>query len=249
MTIKNASRVVSLMIGVLLTACSPKSNERLVEDSFREYVQMNFDNPKCLKEIVNISVSDTVSAEKTKNMAEKTLLTTNEYIELLKNRNDSLHNVFTTFWNNAGSREMQRIKSRYSGDQNMMSLVMKVMTNTYSVIEYASSADYKKEKSLEKDIESAIAELSNDSTFIVVYEIKARVENSNKDLKMETFYAKFFKDKTIVVTDNDDIGGYPPLISGTYTKLQEYMVYCEKHADVYERTINDLEHLITLLGI
>ena len=65
--------ILLIGFGVMISSCSNNDkNISVVKKEFKKYVQKTFDNPKELKEIVDIIPSDTISIEKIKTLLEQT---------------------------------------------------------------------------------------------------------------------------------------------------------------------------------
>lgn len=63
-----------ILIGFVALSCGPKDkNIGMVRKEFKNYVQKTFDDPKSLKEIVDISSTDTLSFEAVKGMCQVSL--------------------------------------------------------------------------------------------------------------------------------------------------------------------------------
>lgn len=86
--------ILIFAIGILLGSCQ-KSNERLVESEFKNYINSNFDNPKSLKEIVSIEASDTVSMALVASCLKQAITLSND-IDSLKSEDDSIKKVIMT---------------------------------------------------------------------------------------------------------------------------------------------------------
>jgi len=56
--------ILFLIAGTFLFSSCKQSNEKLIKTEFKKYIQNNFDDPKSVKEIVSIEITDTISVEK-----------------------------------------------------------------------------------------------------------------------------------------------------------------------------------------
>ena len=229
-------------------ACTTPSNEKLVENSFKEYVQMNFDDPSSLQEILSVTICDTVSSEITQKMVEDFLHASIDFEMKQRNHLDSLQNIFLTFMKNAGNKEFRKLKSMYEGNENILALLLEVMVDVDKDTKYITSADYLKTKTLQQSLEETVTELNNDSTFILVYEIKTRILTEG-DLKIEKYYGQMGQDKTITITENNSIENLPVTLKDAYKKLEEYGNYRKQEAEMYDKMIKNISRLNFYFGI
>ncbi len=78
-----------LFIFLFSFASCQKSNEELVKQEFKSYVQNNFDDPSSIREIVSILPADTMSVAILKDVL-KRLIDTNELVTEMVDMNDSI---------------------------------------------------------------------------------------------------------------------------------------------------------------
>ena len=213
-------RVINLLCAlfVILTgafSCGNKDkNINLAEKEFKNYVQKTFDNPKALKEIVEIIPSDTLSIEKVK----KLLLNT-------CNLCDSA--VATARAQDSLQREVLNIDNldRRKAQNADFSTKLRIMTIANSMISLVSES-FQSKMAIElcKDAMKKCADSLKYEAPIYEYKIKYRVER-DKDLKLETQYAYI-----------DSLKGFLKIIPQTMTKDD----YSEQMRDGFDKAKNAL---------
>lgn len=174
------NRIVPLLlISFIVFSCGPKDrNISLVTKEFNKYVQNSFDDPKMLKEIVEIAPNDTISLLKIKSMVamSDSLIDATRELHILK---DSL--------GNAKLEEQYEVlrKSRnisYSDAFTGQLLVIDVMSTLQKIIEL------KKTLVIQQESLNKLCDSLKYKPALYIYSVKYRKQYP-EGLKLETVYA------------------------------------------------------------
>ena len=201
----------------LFWSCS-KSNEEKVKDAFNDYVESNFNNPADLKEIISITIKDSISNKKTVDFANSSLETIDTIMRGISRMNDSLHKIVETTINTPS------IINKYIGNSHaykLMQDVEKTSKDYFSyIIESNESLDLVTSR---KKLESDIKKLQSDNIVIIVYEIKTRI-NTNDNSILKTYYAHHnMINNSISIYQDDNMDNYPKAITDIYKSLDSYL--------------------------
>lgn len=154
---------MSLLLFVLVTlvsSCKP-TNESLIKDEFKKYVQSNFDNPSMIKEIASIEKVISINSDSLIEQLKSGLLEG----ELSKHRIDSLISIHDV-------NDMSHLEKPDFSDFSLAYMTLSMKAEQYKdVIEnYVSNIDEKKK------------------TDRTIYTVKYRVK-VDEDLKIRNIYA------------------------------------------------------------
>ena len=152
-------------------------NTKVIRKEFKSFVQSNFDDPKNIKEIVEISPKDTLSREKIKLLANITI----EYADLYlraKEIKDSVYNVALERINPA--------KRRFRGDDYDRIQGLKIITDLTSKRMDLIDKDYQirlQKRWLQQELDTLIY-----APAIYCYEIRYRIQTS-EGIKLRSAFA------------------------------------------------------------
>lgn len=181
--------IYSLLV-CLFFSCGNKSKEDKIKVAFKDYVNINFDNPKNLKDITSIYNIDSISTIELKRILSESL---EECIEL-DNLEDSLKQRYTTL--------IDSLPYGYVAKQRGSEVVQRAMFSNFSLIRH--KMDGILDGSLtELKIPATISDYPD--TLIYTYEIKYRIIKDGEPV-METIYANTNKSLSIIeFCENNDI--------------------------------------------
>lgn len=146
---------------IIFTSCKAESHKE-IRDAFRQYVIENFGNPKDMKEITSVELTDTTSFDEFKNIAIQTLAADSIV--------DKRQNNVMKWLNSDGINRMGKLK--YSYRDEFLNLIGKISDNVYS---------YYKSQAL---LASKIEDNKNVSEYFIHYVLKARIEvNGIKEVR------------------------------------------------------------------
>ena len=218
-----------------MISCSKPTQEELIEKAFKEYVNKNFDDPSCLKEIISIKVEDTLSATKTISFIENILGNSDSTTDKVKSINDSLKNTFDA--NLKKIQASKRLTSKYYGDKVGLDILEELINHAKIEMQYLASTDYQTYKFKRSALENATNTLKKDSTFIVTFEIKTRIFTKDKELEIKKYYAQTQNDNTINIFEDNSLESYPSIYTDTYKDLESYTELYKRNIDfLFEKT-------------
>ena len=176
---KNKFELKVLLLVLISIVCSCKNSpEDKVEKEFKNYVQTEIDDPSSLKEIVSITLTDTISYEKIKegaSMLFERFALTEEIDSIYKVQNSELYDKLVSISSRVNDTQRSRIYNLLSEAQSI------------SYTEYDWINKYADEKeNLELGIDTMLDRLVNLN--LKQYVIKTRFEEKG-DLKLKDFFA------------------------------------------------------------
>ena len=184
---------ITAVVSILLASCGSRSDKvtKSIEREFRQYVVQNFDNPKSIKEIVDISIIETICARKffSDSLIETadTLLTS--YAKLKRLRTDQ-------HISRATSRNINRV--RHSDRMRMANNMTEGISISTRIIGLRNVHNLLKDELIAK------AEGMEKEPPIYIYQIRFR-QSVNNDIRLQTYYASYTKaDKKITILKNLD---------------------------------------------
>lgn len=222
-----------LLISLIVFSCGPKDkNISLVKKEFKTYVQNTFDDPKMLKEIVEIAPGDTISLSKIKSMVamSDSLIDTKRKLYRLK---DSL--------GTAKIKEQYKALSKsrnisYSDAFTGKLLVTDVLSTLQKIIDLMTTLAYQQE---------SLNQLCNSLEYkpaLYVYDIKYRKQYP-EGLKLETVYAYVdslsgFKS---ILTEQKDSEMMSPEYEAVFEKSKDCMITLSNLETLYQKQDEQIE--------
>lgn len=214
MKIKNLLPSVLLLI---LFSCE-KTESDIVKEEFEKYVYENFDDPRDLKEIVSIEITDTITKE--------------DIYELLYSFNEldsstfALDSVVTHYYTEGIT---QQIKNNYSAMSNLpyyqilkaTELYCKVGISLRSKISFDETS-YKKSVHEIDSIAKSLADFE-----YIQYNIKTRIENESEKTVLKNYHA-------LVKQNRIDIYDKEPAIMDYSPEIKELFELNNKRVDSLE---------------
>lgn len=196
---------------LVVISCGPKDkNISLVKKEFKSYVQKTFDDPKSMKEIVEIVASDTLSLDFMRRLSDLSIEGVAQSRKLF-NMKDSLH-----------TKELEEIyndlKKNFKGSYaDAFTAQLKVA----EILSCATKIPDAKIKMIQNQIQ--MEGMRDSLTYhpaIYVYDIKYRNEYSS-GLKLESAYAYI-----------DSLSGF----KGIFPDKCDTDVMCEEYVDIFEQS-------------
>ena len=204
----------------LLVSCDKNSHHSLVKREFQNYVQRNFDNPKSFKEIVDISVYDTISIDRMRKLGQISIDGIEKTISLCKKR-DSLANL-----------EMHKLQSslsdNYEGNYYNALKAQMLITLLASTIERKQSSALLAFSS--KQRMKHILDTIHYSPAIYCYEVKYR-RQTQEGIKLASAYAYV-----------DSLSNF----IGTYPEKNDENVMSEGYKAIYRESKKSLANVTML---
>ncbi len=214
--------VFVLLVGFVSCGLKDK-NISLVSKEFQAYVQKSFDDPKTLKEIVEIAPSDTISLSSIKSMVIMS---------------DSLIDITRKIYSIKDSLSTAKIKDQinvlkhsrgitYSDAYTAQLLAIEVMTTIQKIVNLRTKLDYQQE-SLNRLCDSL-----EYMPALYIYDIIYRKQYP-EGLKLETVYAYV-----------DSLSGFKSIL----TEKKDDEMMCPEYSAVFEKskdcmiTLNNIETL------
>lgn len=236
------SYIAFIILSVLAISCSKPTQKDLIEKAFKEYVNINFDDPKSLKEIVSIEVSDTAY---------------NAILELVGKLHeldsiivacDSLYNPNTSldkFTQDLKKQQHLINDMSYYDKEKIIETANKCVNSGIKLVTYNKNAYRQKLESTD----STFNRLS--PTNIILYKIHAR-EEYDKNLKLKNYYAladstniRIYKDEPPVKDYSTEIGKFMTLFEDCFETQQKYLSLITDFQD----NINKLKEVCREAGI
>lgn len=214
-----------------------KTVEDRIRKEFNIYVNENFDDPESLKEIISITLTDTVSAKET---AENLMCIVEQYDSATTNfqkLNDSLRIVVLE------TCKRPRALSEFRRDGYLRELMLKFADLVNEEITYISSAEHIALKSDRKDLGESLSKLESDSTIFFTYKIKTRTENHG-ELSIKEFYARIYTNDSIVIYDNNAIRSYPTHLADAFKNVDLYAEGVKKMWSLYKQSIDHSNEIL-----
>jgi len=220
---------------LLLFSCGNK-NTCNIEKAFRQYVAQNFDDPKSVVEIMEISLKDTFSYEKVKFLRNSTQ-------DIINKGNERVSELWNDFKDNSTPRRIATLSnSTKRSVQREMHNIERINLRQKGIIDLY-------QKSIR--VLDIIAESVIDKPPIYFYEIKFK-KNVNGEPQSRTFYASYTKEIgkiTILETFNESIDKYNG--SEAYFKLGEALLFffgaATHYTSILDESINRHLALVELI--
>ena len=187
---------ISVVFAFALLSCTETVEDKIRKE-FKIYVHQNFDDPESLKEILSITLSDTVSAKETAEELMCILAQCDSATTNLQDLRDSLLNVVIE------TCKRPRALSEFRRDRHLQGLMLKFADLVNEEIKYISSAEHMELKSDRKDLDESLSKLESDSIIFFTYKIRTRIENHG-ELSIKEYYARIYKNDSTVILDNNN---------------------------------------------
>lgn len=200
--------IFGLITFALFVSCGHNTHSALVEKEFRNYVQMNFDDPKNLEEIISISACDTVSIEKMRTLCSITMDGVRHTVALcskrdslvdieMKNMHESLPKQYRGSYANAlhGKMWASNLSSIIQRKRSISMMIFYYMNRMQSLMDsvkyrpaiYCYKIDYRNKTREGLKLETAYAYIDSLSHFVVVHPTK------NDEAVMSEDYKEVFR--------------------------------------------------------
>lgn len=168
-----------LSVLCVLVSCGPKDkNIGVIKKEFKSFVQKTFDDPKSMKEIVEISATDTISLEFMRNLSSMTVDLMDTSLKLYKMKDsvatDQIEHAY------------KKMKKSFSGGYYEAFKGQLMATEIISLTQ--KSIDAKKSAYIAKEKMTAVRDSLSYHPALYVYEIKYRKETPD-GLKLNSAYA------------------------------------------------------------
>ena len=233
---KKAFYFVSIVFISCFISCTETVEDKIRKE-FKIYVHQNFDDPESLKEILSITLSDTVSAKETAEELMCILAQCDSATTNLQDLRDSLLNVVIE------TCKRPRALSEIRRDRHLQGLMLKFADLVNEEIKYISSAEHMELKSDRKDLDESLSKLESDSIIFCTYKIRTRIENHG-ELSIKEYYARIYKNDSTVILDNNGISSYPPQLSDAFKSVDMYVEGVEKKWSLYKQGIDNSKEIL-----
>ncbi len=225
-----------LLISFFAFACGPKDkNIALVKKEFQSYVQKNFDDPKMLKEIVEIIPGDTLSLSKIKGMVAVT-----DSVISASRRLQSLKDSLSTAELNEHTKTLSKARNiSYSDAFSGQLITIEAISIMRKII------DAKKVLAYQNASLDQLCDSLEYKPAIYSYDIKYRKQYPD-GIKLETVYAYVdslsgFK---AILTEKSDTEMMSPEYGEVFEKSKDCMVTLNKIEELYQQEEKQMEELI-----
>lgn len=230
MKIKNLLPSVLLLI---LFSCE-KTESDIVKEEFEKYVYENFDDPRDLKEIVSIEITDTITKE--------------DIYELLYSFNEldsvtfALDSVLTLYCTEVLT---QQIKNNLSEMSNLSyyqafkarELLGKVAISSLSKISFDKTS-YNKSVHEIDSIAKSLADFE-----YIQYNIKTRIENESEKTVLKNYHALVKQNRIDIYDKEPAIMDYSPEIKELFELNNKRVDSLEKYRTSIKKLEEDLNNL------
>lgn len=201
---------ISFFFVISFVSCD-KTIEDRIRNEFKIYVNENFGSPSDLKEIVSISLKDSIGFQQMKRLGL-------EALKLDSILNDMNSKNFE--WINNSSKNMSHAANENIGE------LRSAIEDNIEYLHFGLPKYYSAKNNLEKQLEQ------NDSTRYVHYKIKARVKiGENK--KINTYHAYIDNNGKIKITDNElKISEMPDSWKEITSDIDAFIAEAEKRKEI-----------------
>jgi hypothetical protein len=227
---------VSIIFAFACFSCT-KTVEDKIRNEFKNYVHQNLDDPESLKEILGITLDDTVSAKGTAEQLREIIAQFDSVTVNLQCLSDSLRKVVLE------TCKRPRALSEFRRDRHLQGLMLKFADLVNEEIDYISSAEQIELKSDRKDLDESLSKLESDSTIFFTYKIRTRIENHG-ELSIKEYYARIYINDSIVILDNNGISSYPPHLSDAFKSVDTYAEGVKKEWSLHKRCIDNSKEIL-----
>lgn len=214
-----------LLLVFITSSCTP-SKEDVIKSAFKNYVASNFDDPKSLKEIVEINSLDTITHN-----SFKTIVTSFDEMDKLLDETDSIIKIK----NHELDSFLVVNNSRYRGYKRDQ--IGSVLSDGLFELQ-RQSRWFKDEYPTKERLRIELDSLLNNLTNIVInsYEIKTRI-NNNGSLKLQSYYAieDNIRNEMIIIDHKPVFDDYPQIAKDFYKTGKEFEQIQNNYHDIINR--------------
>lgn len=224
----------------VLVSCGPKDkNISVIKKEFNNYVQKTFDDPKSMKEVVEISATDTISLVFMRNLTSMTVDLVDKSSELYRMK-DSVANAQL-------EQALKKMKKSFNGGYYEAFKGQLMATEVMSLAQKA--IDARKMAYIARDQMAAIRDSLSYHPALYVYEIKYRNETHN-GLKLNTAYA--YVDSLVgfraILPEKDDTEMLCDEYNTAFEKSKECHAILELLDEIYKKTDEKSEELLDFIS-
>ena len=218
---------------VIITSCTSSKEEGII-GKFNNYVATNFDDPKSLKEIVEVKKVDSITYS-----IFVDVVTSIYQADTLLREIDSLKSIKVEGMFAVLKRDVERYNNY---ERARIRLIFKDLMELGEKEKEWLIYDYGELQYLKKDLDSSLKKLDN--ICIYIYEIKTRIK-INGELKLKSYYA--LEDnvrKTIIFFDYEpDIDDYPQDVKDFNEIRKKYVTIQNKYDTITKKMTECIKKL------